>query len=357
MTSQRGIEANPEKIKAIMDMKAPRNINEVQKLNGRITALGRFMSCSAKRCLPFFKAFKGTQKFEWNKDCEKAFEELKEFLVTPPLLSRPLKGETFHNVVVRTNQPLRKAIQRLETSGRLVHWSIQLSEHDIRYEPRPTLKAQALADFVAKITLGENRAGAGAILRGPGKVKIEYGVNIHFTASNNVAEYEALIAGLGLALEIKTEILKIYNNLNQVKGEYQAKETGMIEYLEKVMTQLQQLETQGGQWEIIQIPREKNTEVDAIAKSASELGDLFTKMQLKETLESPSTREIEVMAIEEADSWMTPLIKYLDHGELPTDKTEAIRIIRKSANYSYHIGVLYRTSLTHPWSRCVLPQT
>ncbi|XP_055962190.1 pumilio homolog 2-like [Mercurialis annua] len=74
-------------------------------------------------------------------------------------------------------------------------------------------------------------------------------------------------------------------------------------------------------------------------------------MQLKETLESPSTRKAEVMAIEEADSWMTPLMKYLDHGELPTDKIEAIRTIRKSANYSFHNGILYRTSLTHPWSR------
>ncbi|XP_050229150.1 uncharacterized protein LOC126678290 [Mercurialis annua] len=285
-----------------------------------------------------------------------------------------------HNVVVRTNQPLRKANQRPETSGRLVHWSIQLSEHDIRYEPRPTLKAQALADL-AEITPGEAEqpkpeliwelhvdgasnekgAGAGAILKGPWKVKIEYGANIQFAASNNVAEYEALITGLGLALEIRTEILKIYSDshlvVNQVKGEYQAKEAGMIKYLEKVMKQLRQLEAQGGQWEIIQIPREKNTDADAIAKSASELGDLFTKMQLKETLRLPNTKEEEVMAIDEVDSWMTPLIKYLDRGELPTDNVEAIRVIRKSANYSYHNGFLYRTSLTHPWSRCVSPQT
>ncbi|XP_050207293.1 uncharacterized protein LOC126656732 [Mercurialis annua] len=249
-----------------------------------------------------------------------------------------------HNVVVRTNQPLQKAIQRPETSVRLVHWSIQLSEHDIRYKPRPTLKAQALADFVAEITPGEAEqprpeliwelhvdgasnekgAGVGAILKGPGKVKIEYGVNIRFTASNNVTEYEALIAGLGLALEIRTEILKIYSDSQLV-------------------------------WEIIQIPREKNT--DAIAKSASELGDLFTRLQLKETLELPSTKEEEVMAIDETDSWMITLIKYLDHGELPTDNVEAIQVIRKSANYSYHNGVLYRTSLTHPWSRCVSPET
>ncbi|XP_050207571.1 uncharacterized protein LOC126656993 [Mercurialis annua] len=286
-----------------------------------------------------------------------------------------------HNMVVRTNQPLRKAIQRPKTSGRLVHWSIQLSVHDSRYEPRPTLKAQALADFVAEITpgkaeefvpelvwklhvdgaLNEKGEGAGAILKGPKKVKMEYGVNIQFTASNNAAEYEALIAGLGLALEIQTKILKIYSDsqlvVNQVKGEYHAKEAGMIEYLEKVTKLLRQLEAQGGQWEIMQIPREENTDADAIAKSASELGDLFTKMQLKETLASPSIKKEAIMTIDEADSWMTPLIKYLDQGELLIDNVEAIRTIRKSANYSCHNGVLYRTSLNHPWSRCVSPKS
>ena len=54
MISHRGIEANPEKMEAILNMKAPKTLNELQKLNGRITALGRFISCSAKKCLPLF---------------------------------------------------------------------------------------------------------------------------------------------------------------------------------------------------------------------------------------------------------------------------------------------------------------
>ena len=58
MISHRGIEANPEKMEAILNMKAPKTLNELQKLNGRITALGRFISCSAKKCLPLFRALK-----------------------------------------------------------------------------------------------------------------------------------------------------------------------------------------------------------------------------------------------------------------------------------------------------------
>ncbi|XP_019052649.1 PREDICTED: uncharacterized protein LOC109114435 [Nelumbo nucifera] len=58
MVIQRGIEANPEKIKAILDMPSPRTHKEVQRLTGRIAALSRFMSKSADRCLPFFKALK-----------------------------------------------------------------------------------------------------------------------------------------------------------------------------------------------------------------------------------------------------------------------------------------------------------
>ena len=55
MVSQRGIEANPAKIKALIDMQEPTKIKEIQRLNGRIVALGRFIPKSADKCLPFFK--------------------------------------------------------------------------------------------------------------------------------------------------------------------------------------------------------------------------------------------------------------------------------------------------------------
>ena len=71
MVSQRGIEANPEKVKAILDMTSPRYMKEVQRLTGRVATLNRFVSKATNRCLPFFKILK--QAFQWTEECEEAF--------------------------------------------------------------------------------------------------------------------------------------------------------------------------------------------------------------------------------------------------------------------------------------------
>ncbi|KAL0405338.1 UNVERIFIED_CONTAM: hypothetical protein Slati_3847700 [Sesamum latifolium] len=73
MVTQRGIEANPLKIKAIIDMKAPTCLNEAQRLTGRIPALSRFISKSAEKSLPFFKTLRKAKTFEWGTPCQLAF--------------------------------------------------------------------------------------------------------------------------------------------------------------------------------------------------------------------------------------------------------------------------------------------
>ena len=92
MVSHRGIEANPEKIKAILDMKSPQSIKEVQSLTGRVTALNMFVSKATDRCLPFFKVLK--KAFEWTDECQRAFQDLKTYLVTAPLLSPSMMGDS-----------------------------------------------------------------------------------------------------------------------------------------------------------------------------------------------------------------------------------------------------------------------
>ena len=67
MVSHRGIEANPDKIQAILDMKPPQNIKEIQSLIGRVAALNRFVSKVTDKCLPFFKVLK--KAFEWTNEC------------------------------------------------------------------------------------------------------------------------------------------------------------------------------------------------------------------------------------------------------------------------------------------------
>ena len=85
MVSQRGIEANPDKIRAIMEMKPPKNVKEVQSLNGKVAALNRFVLKVMDKCLPFFHTLK--KSFEWTDECQQAFEELKAYLSALPLLS------------------------------------------------------------------------------------------------------------------------------------------------------------------------------------------------------------------------------------------------------------------------------
>ena len=78
MVSQRGIEVNPEKVWAIMELEPLRTVKEVQSLNGKIAALNRFVSKEMERCLPFFRTLR--KSFEWTDECQKAFEDLKKYL-------------------------------------------------------------------------------------------------------------------------------------------------------------------------------------------------------------------------------------------------------------------------------------
>ncbi|KAI0494737.1 hypothetical protein KFK09_024880 [Dendrobium nobile] len=218
MVTHRGIEANLEKIKALRDMVPPRNIKEVQRLNGRIAALSRFLARSGDKYLPFFKILRNARNkgFQWTDECQAAFEQLRTYLASPPLLSKPIQGEKLylylavssnaissvlvreenaiqrpvyyvskilsetegrypladktalalvfsarklrsyfqaHTIGVYTNLPLRSILQKPEASGRLIKWSIELGEFDIHFLPRPDIKSQVLADFVVECTV------------------------------------------------------------------------------------------------------------------------------------------------------------------------------------------------------------
>ncbi|KAK4388839.1 Transposon Ty3-G Gag-Pol polyprotein [Sesamum angolense] len=217
MISERGIEANPEKINAIMDMPPPKSIREVQKLAGRLAALNRFISRSATRAT-FLQNPPGGAKFEWSTNGQEAFDELKKYLVSPPLLTKPETGETLylylaisenavssvlvrqenrehlpvyyvskvlqgaepkysqieklalslviaarklrpyfqsHKVTVLTNHPLKQLLASPKLSGRMVKWAVKLSEYGIEFHPRPAIKAQVLADFVVELAYDE----------------------------------------------------------------------------------------------------------------------------------------------------------------------------------------------------------
>ena len=91
IVNNRGIEANPDKIKAVIDIPPPSNIKEVQRLTGRIVALSRFVSKASDKCQPFFQVLK--KAFSWDTHCEEAFSALKTYLSSPPILVSPSEGE------------------------------------------------------------------------------------------------------------------------------------------------------------------------------------------------------------------------------------------------------------------------
>ena len=91
ISNNRGIEANPDKIKVVLDMPPQSNIKEVQRLTGRIVTLSRFVSKASNRCQPFFQVLK--KAFQWDTHYEEAFAALKTYLSSPPILVSPSEGE------------------------------------------------------------------------------------------------------------------------------------------------------------------------------------------------------------------------------------------------------------------------
>ncbi|CAA0836871.1 Unknown protein, partial [Striga hermonthica] len=220
IVTERGIEVNRQKVKAILDMAPPRSIRDVQVLTGRIAGLSRFIARAAEKSFPFFKLLKKKSTFSWSHEAQMAFEKLKEFLGELPLLTKPEPGDELvlyisvgsvslssvllreeggvqrpiyytsrvlqgaetryseiekaaltlvitarklrpyflnHVVVVRTNFQLGETLGRPTVSGRLVKWAVELSEYSIKYEPRRVIKAQALADFIQEGTKGDEK--------------------------------------------------------------------------------------------------------------------------------------------------------------------------------------------------------
>ena len=110
IVSHKGIEANPDKIQAILDMEPPTNIIEVQSLTGRVAGLNRFISKATNKCLPFFKVLK--KAFEWTDKCQKAYQDLKTYLTTTPLLSPPIPGEELYLYLAMSLHAMSSALIR-----------------------------------------------------------------------------------------------------------------------------------------------------------------------------------------------------------------------------------------------------
>ena len=96
MVTQRGIEANPLQLKAILQSSAPSSKKQIQQLTGRLAALGRFISRFTDWLKPFYTTLKGASRAEWDQECHRAFLAIKQYLVEPPILVSPRHGDTLY---------------------------------------------------------------------------------------------------------------------------------------------------------------------------------------------------------------------------------------------------------------------
>ncbi|KAL5548928.1 hypothetical protein UlMin_004159 [Ulmus minor] len=395
-------------------MESPCKFKEVQSLTGRVAALNRFISRATDKCQPFFRALRKGKDFSWTAECEQSFQELKTYLGRPPLLSKPQEGESLilylavskgavisalvreeegiqwpiyytsksllnaetrypeveklalalmiaarklrpyfqaHTIIVPTKFPLKQILQKPDTSSRLAKWSIELGEFDILFKPCTAIKGQALADFIAEFTYQPTSLeSAKELVPSPSSLRHLY---VDGSSTDN-SEYEALLAGLRLAKEVSARHLLIYSDsqliVNQVNSEYQAKGEKMAFYLEKAKELLGQFDTVT----ITQIPRNENTNADALARLATGLEDSLLKTVPLEILDEPSIdKHQQVDAISDKPTWMDPIIAYLRDGTLPQDKFEARRLRYRSVRYFLDKDKLRKRSFSSPSLTCL----
>jgi hypothetical protein len=138
-----------------------------------------------------------------------------------------------HKVIVVTEFPIGDILHNKEAIGRIAKWAYELGAHDIEFQPRTAIKTQALVDFVLEWTeqqvpgnpetaevwrmyfdgsLKLQGAGAGILFIAPRGEQLKYALQLLFSASNNAAEYEALIHGLNIAISLGIKRLMVYGD-------------------------------------------------------------------------------------------------------------------------------------------------
>ena len=284
-----------------------------------------------------------------------------------------------HTIEIPTEYPMKQVLHKPETSGRLMKWAIELRELDIWYKPKTTIKGQVLADFIMEFISAEpaenaqtetnlsiwklsvdgasnaQGSGAGLILTSPEGIDIEYALRFGFHASNNEAEYKAVIAGLNLAYSLEADQLEVCSDsqlvVRQIEDTYEAKSGRMILYLHKVRELLKKFVLV----QVRHVPRAGNSRADALAKLATALYEDISKTTPVEYLAEPSIDlcDVQVAQIRSESSWMEPIWDYIIDGRLPDDPKEAAKIRTRSARFTNHKGSLYKRGFFTPILKCI----
>ncbi|GKV48213.1 hypothetical protein SLEP1_g55039 [Rubroshorea leprosula] len=357
------------------------------------------------------------KKFEWNQECQAAFDELKSYLSLPPLLTKAIDGEILYldlgisneaisSVLVREEGKQQKPIYYISsvlhgvelrypivekaalavvTSARkLRHFSshIQLSFSQTNLFDRSCKswsapEAQALVDFIVECTpchsnpnpepsnwilyvdgaSSSKGSRASAFLIGPEGYRSEHALKFNFDATNNMAEYEALLLGLQLVLELKVMAIRVYSDsqlvVNQVNSVCEVVDPVMMKYVALVA----ELKCRLQKFCLSKIPRSENEQADSLSKFAFD-SSISSRLVFVEVLDEPSfvkPRIMEISTNPDTPSWTNPIVSFLRDGLMPEYKQEEMRLRKKVSLYKLVNGVLYKRSFSLPLLRCLNP--
>ncbi|XP_075675143.1 uncharacterized protein LOC142644405 [Castanea sativa] len=412
LITKREIEVNPDQIEAMKCLKAPSNPKEVQKLTGMLAALNRFISKFADWCRPFYQLLKKWKGLQWNEECDKAFQNLKEYLRQEPMLIAPELGKDLYMYLLvsehapsaillrekRTppescpitfrpirlcpdRDPLQSLLKRSDFTGRIAKWGTRLGAFDIGYKLRRSVKGQVLANFIVEFSSKilemvchvivipwkvfvdsvSNVAGAGAkiVVITPKGIKLEHSFRLGFRAFDNEAEYEALLAGLRVVSDLGAKEVEVYLDswlvVNQVKGSFEAKDLQMIEYLWLVKQTMGHFSSV----RVEQVARGQNRHADSLATLAALVANEVPRLIKVELVAEPPSINAKtgVSQISIAwQCWMDPIVDFLVEDRVPEDEKEAARVRRTAARYWLSADrKLYQRSFEGLYLQCLQP--
>ncbi|XP_068486400.1 uncharacterized protein [Phaseolus vulgaris] len=253
----------------------------------------------------------------------------------------------------------------------MIDWSVELSEFDIHYQPRGAIKSQCLADFSAELTplptlsggwtlyvdgsSNKTACGAGVVLEGLDDPLLEQALQFGFRATNNQAEYEALLAGLKLAYNMGAREVVCKNDsqfmVSQIKGEFEVKEPLLQCYYHAAQNSIARF----NKAPLEHIPREDNKRANILFKLSVTKKKSHQRSVIQIWLRHPSVSETECPAIDEVeaetDNWMTPIIQYIKNDTCKPEQEKAMK--QQCARYTMINEDLYQRGYSTLLLKCI----
>ncbi|RDX69989.1 Retrovirus-related Pol polyprotein, partial [Mucuna pruriens] len=290
IVNEKGIEVDPDKVKAIREMPTPRTEAEVRGFLGRINFIARFISQLTATCTPIFKLLRKKhelipgrplilyltvleesmgcmlgQRDDTGKkehaiyylskkftDCEQRYSALERTCCALVWATKRLRQYMLAHTVwlIAKTDPIKYIFEKPALTGRIARWQMALSEYDIVYISQKAIKG---------------RNGIGVVLVSPKDQCFPFSAKLGFDCTNNMAEYEACTMGLLMAAEHQAKQLKVFGDsalvIYQLRGEWETRDAKLVPYHEHIRELIDSFDTVT----FHHVPREENQMADALA--------------------------------------------------------------------------------------------